>query len=256
MHRARGDSDTILARFRLAFRPTVLHVIVPSRADLSRIPLRQAEPMTAATARRKRLIVALTGASGVIYGIRALEILRRQPGIETHVILSAAAARTVMAETAHGIDEVRALADATYNPKDIGAAIASGSFKTEGMLVAPCSVRTLSGVAHCYDEELVVRAADVCLKERRRVVLLFRETPLHAGHIELMARATRNGAIVMPPVPAFYDHPRSVDDIVTQTVGRALDLFGIDAGVVRRWQDPDTRAAAGSRSAADASAEP
>lgn len=188
---------------------------------------------------RKRLIVAITGASGVIYGIRALELLRGCNDVETHVILSPSAARTIAEETDHSIEQVRALADTVYNHKDIGAAISSGSFRTEGMLVAPCSVKTLSGIANSFDEELVVRAADVCLKERRRVVLLFRETPLHAGHIELMAQATRNGAIVMPPVPGFYHRPRSVDDIVTQTVGRALDLFGIDPRVVKRWRDTD-----------------
>jgi flavin prenyltransferase len=187
----------------------------------------------------KRLIVAITGASGVIYGIRALEILRAQPGIETHVILSPSAARTIAEETDCSFEQVRALGDKLYNHKDIGAALSSGSFRTEGMLIAPCSVKTLSGIANCFDEGLVVRAADVCLKERRRVVLLFRETPLHAGHIDLMARATANGAIVMPPVPGFYHRPRSVDDIVTQTVGRALDLFGIDAGIVKRWKDTD-----------------
>lgn len=189
------------------------------------------------TSSRKRLIVAITGASGVIYGIRALELLRDCHDVETHVILSPSAARTIAEETDRSIDQVRELADTIYNHKDIGAAISSGSFRTEGMLVAPCSVKTLSGIANCFDEELVVRAADVCLKERRRVVLLFRETPLHAGHIELMAQATRNGAIVMPPVPGFYHRPRSVDDIVTQTVGRALDLFGIDPKVVKRWRD-------------------
>jgi 4-hydroxy-3-polyprenylbenzoate decarboxylase len=191
------------------------------------------------TSHKKRLIVAITGASGVIYGIRALELLRGCAGVETHLILSASAARTIAEETDRSIEQIRALADTLYHPKDIGAAISSGSFRTEGMLVAPCSVKTLSGIAHCFDEELVVRAADVCLKERRRVVLLFRETPLHAGHIELMAQATRNGAIVMPPVPGFYHHPASVDDIVTQTVGRALDLFGIDPHVVKRWRDPE-----------------
>ena len=187
----------------------------------------------------KRMIVAVTGASGVVYGIRALEILRGIADIETHVILSPSAARTISEETDYAIEQVRALGDVLYNHKDIGAAISSGSFRTEGMLVAPCSVKTLSGIANSFDEELVVRAADVCLKERRRVVLLFRETPLHAGHIDLMARATRNGAIVMPPVPGFYHRPRSVDDIVTQSVGRALDLFGIDARVVKRWQEND-----------------
>jgi 4-hydroxy-3-polyprenylbenzoate decarboxylase len=183
----------------------------------------------------KRLI----GASGVIYGVRVLEILRGLGGFETHLILSPSAARTIAEETDYSIEQVRALGDRVYSHKDIGAAIASGSYRTEGMLIAPCSVKTLSGIANCFDDELVVRAADVCLKERRRVVALFRETPLHAGHIELMAQATRTGAIVMPPVPGFYHRPRSVDDIVNQTAGRALDLFGIDARIVKRWKDTE-----------------
>ncbi len=187
----------------------------------------------------KRLIVAITGASGVIYGIRALEILRTITDVESHVILSPSAARTMAEETDFALEDVRKLADVIYNHKDIGAAISSGSFKTEGMLVAPCSVKTLSGIANCFDDELVVRAADVCLKERRRVVLMFRETPLHAGHIRLMEQATLNGAIVMPPVPGFYSRPKSIADMVTQSVGRALDLLGIDAGVVKRWKDSD-----------------
>ncbi len=188
----------------------------------------------------KRLIVAITGASGVIYGIRALEILRKLKDVESHVILSPSAARTIAEETDYDVDVVKKLADVPYNFKDIGAAIASGSFKTEGMLIAPCSVKTLSGIAHCFNEELIVRAADVCLKERRRVVLMFRETPLHAGHIRLMEQATLNGAIVMPPVPGFYSRPQTIDDMVTQSVGRALDLLGIDAGVVKRWKDTTT----------------
>lgn len=187
----------------------------------------------------KRMIVAVTGASGVVYGVRALQVLRALPQIEIHLILSPSAARTIAEETDLSIDQVRVLGHHVYNHKDIGAAISSGSFKTEGMLIAPCSVKTLSGIANCYDDELVVRAADVCLKERRRVVLLFRETPLHAGHIALMDQATRNGAIVMPPVPGFYSRPQTVDDIVTQTVGRALDLFGIDARIVKRWRDAE-----------------
>jgi len=197
------------------------------------------------SARRTRLIVAITGASGAIYGIRALEILRDLPQIETHVILSPSAVRTIVEETEYTVDAVRTLADELYSHKDIGAAISSGSFRTGGMLVAPCSVKTLSGIAHSFGDELIVRAADVCLKERRRVVLLLRETPLHAGHIELMAQATRNGAIVMPPVPGFYSRPRSIDDIVTQTVGRALDLFDIDARVVKRWQESEPAPAPG-----------
>lgn len=192
----------------------------------------------------KRLIVAITGASGVIYGIRALEVLRDIDDIETHLILTPSGARTILEETDYSADQVRKLADHLYNYKDIGASISSGSFKTEGMLVAPCSVKSLSGIAHCYNDELVVRAADVCLKERRRVVLLLRETPLHAGHIALMDQATRNGAIIMPPVPAFYSRPKTVNDLVQQTVGRALDLFGIDAHIVKRWTESAPAASA------------
>ena len=185
----------------------------------------------------RRLIVAITGASGIVYGVRALQLLRAVPDVETHLILSPAAIRTAMDEIDMDADAIRALADVVHGHRDIGAAISSGSFLTAGMLVAPCSVKTLSGIANSYDEELIVRAADVCLKERRRVVLLFRETPLHAGHIALMEQATRAGAIVMPPVPAFYSRPRTIEDIVDQTVGRALDLFDINLSLVRRWRE-------------------
>src|SRR5665213_967342 len=184
----------------------------------------------------KRLIVAITGASGAIYGIRVLQILRSVADVETHLIVSSSAARTILEETSYSVDEVRSLANQTYDHRDIGAAMSSGSFKTAGMLVAPCSVKTLSAIASSYDSDLVARAADVCLKERRRVVLLFRETPLHAGHIDLMARATRIGAIIAPPVPAFYHHPKTLDDVIDQTVGRVLDLFDINADVTVRWQ--------------------
>jgi 4-hydroxy-3-polyprenylbenzoate decarboxylase len=187
----------------------------------------------------RRLIVAITGASGIVYGVRALQILRAVPDVETHLILSPAAIRTAMDEIDMDADAIRALADVVHGHRDIGAAISSGSFLTAGMLVAPCSVKTLSGIANSYDEELIVRAADVCLKERRRVVLLFRETPLHAGHIALMEQATRAGAIVMPPVPAFYARPCTIQDIVDQTVGRALDLFDINLSLVRRWREDD-----------------
>lgn len=185
----------------------------------------------------RRLIVALTGASGIVYGVRALQLLRDVEDVETHLILSPAAIRTATEELDIGADEIRGLADKVHSFRDVGASISSGSYKTIGMLVAPCSVKTLSGIAHCYNDELVVRAADVCLKERRRVVLLFRETPLHAGHIALMQQATLNGAVIMPPVPAFYHRPQTIDDIVTQTVGRALDLFGIDLPLVKRWTE-------------------
>jgi 4-hydroxy-3-polyprenylbenzoate decarboxylase len=185
----------------------------------------------------KRIIIGITGASGVVYGVRALEILRGLPDVETHLVMSPSAARTLVEETDYELDHVKSLASAQHNYRDIGASISSGSFRTEGMLVAPCSIKTLSGIATSFDDELIVRAADVCLKERRRVVLLLRETPLHAGHIALMEQATRNGAIIMPPVPAFYHRPRTIDDIVNQTVGRALDLFGIDTRMVKRWKD-------------------
>jgi 4-hydroxy-3-polyprenylbenzoate decarboxylase len=182
-----------------------------------------------------RIIVAITGASGAQYGIAALRALREQPGIETHLVLTRAARATISAEADMSVEQVRDLADVVHSDNDLGSAIASGSFRTDGMLVAPCSVKTLSGIANCYDDTLVVRAADVVLKERRRLVLLVRETPLHATHLRLMTEVTTAGAVVMPPVPAFYTRPASVDDIVTHTVGRALDLFGIDIAGLRRW---------------------
>ena len=183
----------------------------------------------------QRLIIAITGASGAIYGVRALEALRETPEIETHLILSPSAALTVAAELDMTADAVKAMADVVHPYKDIGASLSSGSFRTAGMLVAPCSIKTLSGIANSYNDNLIVRTADVCLKERRRVVLLLRETPLHRGHLDLALRATDNGAVIMPPVPAFYHRPASIDDIVNQTVGRAFDLFDIDVGTVSRW---------------------
>lgn len=185
----------------------------------------------------RRLIIAITGASGAIYGVRALQMLREVGGIETHLVLSPSAARTIIEETDHSPAEVKAMADVVHEYRDIGASVSSGSFVTSGMLVAPCSVKTLSGIAHCYDSELTVRAADVCLKERRPVVLLFRETPFHAGHIALMEQATRNGAIVMPPVPAFYFRPRTLEQIIDQTVARSLSLFGIEIKSMHRWKE-------------------
>lgn len=193
--------------------------------------------MTTQNRTLRRLIVGITGASGVIYGLRALQLLRQLEGVETHAVISPAALLTAQTEVDMTVEEIRALPHVLHNHRDIGASIASGSFRTEGMLIAPCSIKTLSGVANCYSDELMVRAADVCLKERRRVVLMLRETPLHAGHIALMDQVTRAGAIVMPPVPAFYARPKTLDDMVTHSVGRALDLFGIDAGVVHRWKD-------------------
>lgn len=161
--------------------------------------------------------------------------MKQLPDVETHAVVTPSAQRTIAHETAYSPDQVRELADHLHHPRDIGAAVSSGSFVTAGMLVAPCSMKTLSGIANSYGDELVVRAADVCLKERRRVVLMLRETPFHAGHIDLMARATANGAIIMPPVPAFYTRPATVDDIVNQSVSRALELLEITIPGIQRW---------------------
>ena len=193
--------------------------------------------MTPSATPLRRLIVGISGASGVIYGVRALEVLKAIPDIETHLVLSAAAKRTLVEETDRTVESVEALADVVHGHRDIGAAIASGSFRTEGMLVAPCSIKTLSGIAHCYSDNLLTRAADVCLKERRPLVLMVREMPLHPGHIELMAAAARNGAVIAPPVPAFYNRPATVDDIVNHSVGKALDLFGIGHQLFKRWKE-------------------
>jgi len=186
----------------------------------------------------RRIIVAITGASGTIYGVRALELLCDVVDVETHLVISPSGLRTALAEEdGKTAEEIRALADVVHNHKDIGTSIASGSFRTEGILVAPCSVKTLSAIANCYARDLISRAADVCLKERRRVVLMVRETPLHAGHLALMEQATRSGAIIMPPAPSFYNLPKTLDDMIDQTVGRALDLLGFDLNVVRRWTE-------------------
>ena len=186
----------------------------------------------------QRLIIAISGASGAIYGIRALQMLRQLGGFESHLIVSPSGARTIIEETDHTLEQVRAMADVVHEYRDIGSSLSSGSFATLGMLVAPCSIKTLSGIAHSYDSELIVRAADVCLKERRRVVLMLRETPLHAGHIDLMQQATRNGAIIMPPVPAFYFRPASIAELVDQTTSRALSLLGIDVPSAQHWKEP------------------
>jgi flavin prenyltransferase len=186
----------------------------------------------------RRVIVGISGASGAIYGIRTLELLRTIPDVETHLILSAGARATIALETDSTANDVVALADVAHQLTNLAASISSGSFRAHGMIIAPCSVKTLSSVANCYADTLIARAADVTLKERRPLVLLFRETPLHPGQIRLMLQAAEAGAVLMPPVPAFYHQPTSIDEIVDQTVGRALDQLGIDVGVVRRWQGP------------------
>lgn len=185
---------------------------------------------------KPRLVVGITGASGIIYGIRALEILRGM-GVETHLIMSQSAEVTLAHECAAKVSDVKALADVVHRHGDLAAGPSSGSFRTLGMLVAPCSIRTLSEIAAGVASNLLTRAADVTLKERRRLVLMVRETPLHLGHLRSMTAVTEMGAIVAPPVPAFYNRPETLDDIVTHSVGRALDLFGLDAGVVRRWRE-------------------
>lgn len=185
----------------------------------------------------QRLIVAMSGASGAIYGIRTLRALAEIPEIETHLVISPAARRTITEETDTPVAEVEALADVVHRHTDIGASLASGSFVTMGMVVAPCSIKSLAEVANSYGSNLLTRAADVCLKERRRLVLLVRETPLHLGHLELMAKVTRYGAVVMPPVPAFYNRPKSVAEIVDHTVGRLLDHFAVPHALVRRWKE-------------------
>ena len=182
----------------------------------------------------RRLIVGISGASGIIYGVRILQALQGT-GIETHLVMSDSARITLAAETDFTIKEVEALAGEVHNTKNIGASISSGSFKTMGMVVAPCSIRSLSEIAWGTTTSLLSRAADVVLKERRRLVLMVRESPLHAGHLRSMTQAVENGAIIMPPMPAFYAKPKSLDDMVNHTVGRCLDLFDIETDLVNRW---------------------
>ena len=182
----------------------------------------------------RRLIVGISGASGIIYGVRILQALQGTD-IETHLVMSDSARITLAAETDFSIKEVEALAGEVHNAKNIGASISSGSFKTMGMVVAPCSIRSLSEIAWGTTTSLLSRAADVVLKERRRLVLMVRESPLHAGHLRSMTQAVDNGAIIMPPMPAFYAKPKSLDDMVNHTVGRCLDLFDIETDLVNRW---------------------
>ena len=177
----------------------------------------------------------MSGASGAGYGIEAMRLIREMGEHELHLVVSPAAARTIAEETDLSLAQIKAMADVVHPFRDIAASISSGSFRVEGMLVAPCSVRTLGGIATSLGDNLIVRAADVCLKERRRLVLLLRETPLHLGHIELMASVTRFGGVIMPPVPSFYTRPQSVAEIITQTAARALDVLGLDVAALKRW---------------------
>ena len=183
-----------------------------------------------------RLIVAITGASGAIYGIRMLEALRAARDVEVHLILSKSGKLTIGLETGRSVKQVMALAHHVHNDQDLAATISSGSFRTAGMIVAPCSMKTLSGIVHSYADNLVVRAADVVLKERRKLVLMPRETPLHVGHCRLLLRAAEMGAIIAPPMLALYSAPKILDDAINHSVGRVLDLFDIESGLVKRWQ--------------------
>jgi 4-hydroxy-3-polyprenylbenzoate decarboxylase len=180
------------------------------------------------------LVVAITGATGVVYGVEMLRVLK-ELGVETHLILSEAAVTNIALETKYAVSEVKALATVVHSNKDVGAAPASGSFRTRGMIVAPCTVKTLSAIANSFTYNLVVRAADVTLKEGRKLVLMVRETPLHKGHLELMTKAADLGAVILPPMPAFYHQPETLMDVIHQTIGKALDQVGIEHELFKRW---------------------
>lgn len=193
-----------------------------------------------------RLVVGMSGASGAIYGIRILQVLK-EAGVETHLVMSDAAKRTVVYETDYTIDEVKQLATHVHELGDVGACISSGSFKHSGMVLAPCSIKTLSALAHSFNTNLLVRAADVTLKERRKLVLMVRETPLHLGHLRLMTQVTETGAVLVPPLPAFYHRPKTLEDIIDQSVNKALDQFDLDVNLFKRWTGNEEREHARSR---------
>lgn len=181
------------------------------------------------------LIVGITGATGAIYGIRLLEVLSKVEAVETHVIVSKSAEETIKFETDYTLSDVRALANFAYDIDDIGACLSSGSFRRDGMIIAPCTIKTMSALANSYAENLILRAGDVTLKERKPLVLVVREAPLHLGHLRSMVQLTEMGAIIFPPVPSFYNKPKAVDDIINSTVGRVLDLFNIEHNLSNRW---------------------
>ncbi len=188
----------------------------------------------------QRMIVGVSGSSGVIYGIRLLEVLRDIDGIETHLILSKGAKLTLGLETAYAVAEVEALADIVHNPDNLAASVSSGSFRVMGMAVVPCSMKSLAQIALSLNDNLLTRAADVTLKERRKLVLVPRETPLHLGHLRHMTAVTEMGGIILPPAPSFYHAPKTIGDLIDQTVGKVLDQFGIEHGLFRRWGGNDT----------------
>jgi 4-hydroxy-3-polyprenylbenzoate decarboxylase len=182
-----------------------------------------------------RLIIGISGSSGAIYGIRMLEMLQTFADVETHLVMSRFGRLNIELETSYAVKDVEALADVVHNERNQAASISSGSFGVDGMIVAPCSMKTLSAIVHSYADSLLVRAADVCLKERKQLVLMPRETPLHTGHCKLLYEASQLGAIIAPPMPAFYSKPESLDDMVNHTVARVLDLYGLDSGQIKRW---------------------
>jgi flavin prenyltransferase len=188
---------------------------------------------------RRRIVVAMSGASGAVFGVRLLEVLARDRTIETHAIISKGASATIRYELDRDPDEVAALADTAYSESDLAAALASGTFRTAGMVIAPCSIRTLSSIAASLTDNLITRAADVHLKERRRLILMVRETPLHLGHLRRMTEVTEAGGIILPPVPGFYIRPSSIDDLIDHSVGKALDLLDVDHSLFRRWTGPE-----------------
>ena len=185
----------------------------------------------------RRLIVGLSGATGSIFGIRILEVLQPIPDIETHLVMSKAAKMTLQVETPHSAKDVEGMADVVHDINNIGASIASGSFRTAGMVIAPCSMKSMGGIVLSVGGDLLVRASDVILKERKKLVLVVRETPLHLGHLESMAQLTRMGAVIFPPVPAFYHRPKTLDDVINQTVARILDQFEIETDMFSRWNE-------------------
>lgn len=189
----------------------------------------------------RRLIVGISGATGAVYGVRILEVLAGLKDVETHLVMTRAARMTIQVETPHSVKDVESTADVVHDINNVGASISSGSFRTEGMVIAPCSMKSMGGIAHSVGGDLLVRAADVILKERKKLVLLVRETPLHLGHLENMVALTRMGAVIFPPVPAFYHLPKTLDDIINQTVTRVLDQFGIEVTLFERWSDEGMR---------------
>jgi 4-hydroxy-3-polyprenylbenzoate decarboxylase len=182
----------------------------------------------------KRLTVGISGATGAIYGIRLLEVLAKS-NVETHLVITEAAQKTILMETDWKIEKVKSLAKVTYDIQDIGADIASGSFESEGMVIIPCSIKSLSAIANSFNVNILIRAADVAIKEKRKLILVVRETPLHKGHLTLMMNLAGMGVIILPPIPAFYHHPKTIDDLINHTVGKVLDLFGIDHHLFERW---------------------